>query len=466
MEERPILSSGSAEKIILDAIGHPDGIKQKAPKDQMDLADRFNRLSAQHEHTRSMLERGKAMIDTLCAKVVAKDNELTRAMVRISKLEKQQSMTPSERSAIMQAAAAASASVSENCKHCVALLGLNRELIDYQNMEEARSADAANQRAVQQKEHEQKMADLKLAHRNELTEANLKRRDAESAATLRMSEMKQEIKDLKEGIVRERARTDARIARQSPNLPHDSGRQHQEQPPPPPHRQQGQEVACTVARQIALSVLHPTWRQMEHSRQEAAELSRRLLEGEGNAEIIEAVLSTPMLNGDRRETLGAYVIRIVKQCISANTAFSKQAEREQIDSDRLIKELVSDFKKALDGIIAKLNGGAECPDVSALRTLITQHEGSAQHVTALEMAFNVCAAYVESMSTSLLQQQQQQQHQNQQNQQQNQQNQPQGTGQYHGDERQVSDAGKRGSAGNLPHGRKKLHRSTPADDAE
>lgn len=344
----------------------------------------------------------------------------------------------------------ASAPDAVKCAHCVDLLRVNQDLASYRRMEDARHADAANQLKELAKDGDAKLAELKQAHRAELQEAAARYRESANMASSAAACMKKQIAELEARIEVEKKRTDARIARNAPV--EDPPYRHEiVQPVAVVAAVAPEERMCKhVARQVALSVLHQTWRSMQHTPEEGARLSVLLRDDAA----VERALETRMA-GRRDQTLGDYVIQVVKQCISANNAFSKQVEKEKSDTTLLLYELVNDSKTVIANVLSKV-APSNLPDVAALRRLIEESEnseafGQEQRRAILSTAFDTCAKYIESIVEWI----EAEKHQTPppQSQQQQQQQQPQP------EDFEDGDSGKRLARGSLGHDRKKMHKS-------
>lgn len=405
MEERALLSAGrgssaagapDAESVIMAAAGNSNGFKQKVIADSgpSSVREEFNKVTKRAAAAKASADRHKAISKMEAHRADAALKELAALKLENVRLAKLLEMPASERADIMGLASAPGA---VKCDHCVDLLRVNQDLVSYRRMEDARHADSANRLKELAKERDDKMTDLKQAHRMEIQELNARHRESANIASTAAASMKKQISELEARIEVEKKRTDARIARSAP------------QPQPqeeefPLHRHQTvvaraatadvEEPLCKkVARQVALSVLNQTWRSMRHSSEEGARLSVLLRDDQQ----VERALNMKMAKRD--QTLGDYVIEIAKQCIKVNDAFSKQTEKEKQDTTRLLYELVNDSKTVIANVLSKV-APSNLPDVAGLRSLIEQsekHFGEEQHRAVLFTSFDTCAKYIESI---------------------------------------------------------------------
>lgn len=388
MEERALLGLGpeKAEQIILHATGHDEMTKQKiAASGSSSVREEFNKALKKIEVERARTERLKVTLVHTGKKLTETQETNTQLKIENARMKELLAMPPSQRSDIMGMAA------KTDCSECAKLFRLNQELCDYRRMEDARGADATRQLKHMEKECLDKLADMRKAHVTELQNIAAKKKESDKVLDSNAADLKKRIKELESMVETEKNRTDARLAREKPlnppPLPLAQQHQHQQQQ----HQQKVEEtLAKRVARQLALSVLHPTWRVMQHDAQHAIQLSAMLQKGE-----VERALGTTVSGVN--QCLADYTVQIVKQCIHANTAFSKQTEKEKNDTARLLYTLVEDSKTVIANVLSKVSH-EHTPDVPALRRLIAEAGGNEeQQKIALSLAFDTCARYVESL---------------------------------------------------------------------
>lgn len=332
MEERALLGLGpeKAEQIILHATGHDEMTKQKiaASGSSSSVREEFNKALKKIEVERARTERLKVTLEHTGKKLTETQEVNTQLKIENARLKDLLAMPPSQRSDIMGMAA------KTECEECAKLFRLNQELCDYRRMEDARGADAARQLKHMEKECLDKLADMRKAHVTELQNIAAKKKESDKVLDSNAADLKKRIKELELLVETEKNRTEARLTRDKPYA-NPSVQQQQQQHPP-----QQETLAKRVARQLALSVLHPTWRVMQHDAQHALQLSAMLQKGE-----VERALGTTVSGVN--QCLADYTVQIVKQCIHANTAFSKQTEKEKNDTARLLYTLVEDSKVKL-----------------------------------------------------------------------------------------------------------------------
>lgn len=484
MEERALLSAGrgsyvggapDAESVIMAAAGNSSGFKQKVIADSgpSSVREEFNKVTKRAAAAKASADRHKAISKMEAHRADAALKELAALKLENVRLAKLLEMPASERADIMGLASAPGA---VKCDHCVDLLRVNQDLVSYRRMEDARHADSANRLKELAKERDDKMTDLKQAHRMEIQELNARHRESANIASTAAASMKKQISELEARIEVEKKRTDARIAR---SAPYHQQQQSQEEEFPL-HRHQtvvAREAAAAVeeplckkvARQVALSVLNQTWRSMQHSPEEGARLSVLLRDDQQ----VERALNTKMAKHD--QTLGDYVIQIAKQCIKVNDAFSKQTEKEKQDTTRLLYELVNDSKTVIANVLSKV-APSNLPDVAGLRSLIEQseqHFGEEQHRAVLFTSFDTCAKYIESIVEWIETEKHQtpdprhdnQDHDNQDHRDKQQQhlsreqNREEEEDEQQQQQQRDDESGKRLARGSLGHDRKKMHKS-------
>lgn len=426
MEEQS-LSHPTAEKIILAASGAVEAVKQKNASKKQSIVEGFNDAMAKLSNATSDIDRQKALISVLNKRLDDTVAENTRLKIEMSRLQKQAAMSYSERSVIIrQAASACLAAAGSNdgshkqCSQCVELVTVNQELLEYQRMEEARFADAANERLAVQKQCDGKLAEMQKKQREEIQGLATKREEHDRKTSIETSALKRKIAELEDQVKREKERAVAREARKQVAGP--AVQEIVRRPEPvvirrqePVVRQESVlrqesvirqepcqwELCRMIARDVAFAVLHPTWRGMEITPEVATEWRERLK----NKNTTETVLAMSMGN----ETLAQYVLRTAKNCIKVNDALSKQVEKEKAEVTELMMTVVQDCKQAMATALSsssseKVEAGPKAaevgrPDIVSLRRMLEDLEDSPAHhdviVTALKLAFDTCAQYID-----------------------------------------------------------------------